>query len=219
MANANSTRTPKNGSPITSEDLDRWCAEVVEGSHNLVRRFCDIGRALNAKVTDSKSVQNRFTRLGVSTSSAPVYVSNAKRIARLADAHKAFATQISKGISKDDALGWGKAIEVATESGEKVPTFAQWKTAQRSKSQTKKAKKNDSQSRKRSGSENPTEPNTPTTWADLLPIVEPMFNATAKASGDPLAFWQNVVRWAGSEYEIRHAAKDIKSHIVVKPKK
>jgi hypothetical protein len=216
---------PKNGSPITSEDLDRWCAEVVEGSHNLVRRFCDIGRAVNAKVTDGKSVQNRFTRLGVSTSSAPVYVSNAKRIARLADAHKAFATQISKGISKDDALGWGKAIEVATESGEKVPTFAQWKTAQRSKSQTKKAKKNESQSRKRSGSENPgnpdnpKEPNTPTTWADLLPIVQPMFDATAKASGDPLAFWQNVVRWAGSEYEIRHAAKNIKSHIVVTNKK
>lgn len=217
MANTTSTRTPKS-TPVTSEDLDRWCAEIVEGSHNLVRRFCDVGRAINAKVTDGKSVQNRFTRLGISTTSAPVYVSNAKRIARIADAHKPYATQIAKGISKRDALEWAQAIETATEAGEKVPTFTQWKDAKRAESQAKKAKKNDAQSRKRSG-DNGTgegEPNTPTTWADLLPIIEPMFFATAKASGDSVAFWQNVARWAAQEYDVVHAAKNIKSHIVVK---
>lgn len=217
MANTTSTRTPKS-TPVTSEDLDRWCAEIVEGSHNLVRRFCDVGRAINAKVTDGKSVQNRFTRLGISTSSAPVYVSNAKRIARIADAHKGYATQVSKGISKRDALEWAQAIESATESGEKVPTFSQWKDAKRSESQAKKAKKNDAQSRKRSGDSDTGEgeKNTPTTWADLLPIIEPMFKATAKASGDSVAFWHNVARWATQEYDVVNAAKNIKSHIVVK---
>jgi hypothetical protein len=191
--------------PKTPEEMADIASAIVSAGSVVTPLLARFGLGMLASIVDRDGAIRRLVAAGKGQSTASQYASAAVAIGK-AYAHADYRKAIGEGIGYDDAYQWARAIVAADKAGTKAPTRKQAadkakadKAARAAKAREERAKADKAKGAKAE----------PATVADVVALIGTLVDDAAKRSGDAVGFYENLTRWAASQYEARKAAADM----------
>jgi hypothetical protein len=188
--------------PKTPEEMADIASAIVAAGSVVTPLLARFGLGMLANIVDRDGAIRRLVAAGKGQSTASQYASAAVAIGK-AYAHADYRKAVGEGIGYDDAYQWARAIVAADKAGTKAPTRKQAadkakadKAARAAKAQEDRAKADKAKAE-------------PATVADVVALIGTLVDDAAKRSGDAVGFYENLTRWAASQYEARKAAADM----------
>jgi len=204
-AKATKVTTAALAQPKTPEEMADIASAIVAAGSVVTPLLARFGLGMLAGIVDRDGAIRRLVAAGKGQSTASQYASAAVAIGK-AYAFADYRKAIGDGIGYDDAYQWARAIVAADKAGTKPPTRKQVadkakadKTARAAKAQEDRAKADKADKAKAE----------PATVADVVALIGTLVDDAAKRSGDAVGFYENLTRWAASQYEARKAAADM----------